>query len=115
MLTIGSTPCAFVEVMRLRRNISQQADQKALQDLARQVKTDGLCDGMDAMEVYTRLDRVRKVSDAEVVIIFKSSAIDWDQSGTRVGFDEAELLAGFQPQFHHVFPKKFLECCGRFD
>ena len=47
--------------------------------------------------------------------IFKSSAIDWDQSGTRVGFDDAELLAGFQPQFHHVFPKKFLECCGRFD
>jgi hypothetical protein len=42
-------------------------------------------------------------------LIFDNSAIDWDQSGTRIGFDDAELLAGFQPQFHHVFPKKFLE------
>ena len=33
----------------------------------------------------------------------------WDHRGVRIGFDDAELLAGFQPQFHHVFPKKFLE------
>src|SRR5262249_47558160 len=32
-----------------------------------------------------------------------------DQSGVRIGFEGAELLSGFQPQFHHIFPKKFLE------
>ena len=47
------------------------------------------------------------------LLIFKNRAIDWDQSGTRIGFDDAELLAGFQPQFHHVFPKKFLGATSR--
>jgi hypothetical protein len=28
--------------------------------LARDIKTQGLCDGMDAMEVYARLDRAKK-------------------------------------------------------
>jgi hypothetical protein len=43
------------------------------------------------------------------LLVLRNGAIDWDQQGVRIGFDGAELLAGFQPQFHHVFPKKFLE------
>lgn len=44
-------------------------DQKALQELAKAIKYQGLCDGMDAMEVYTRLDRVRKIRDKDVVTV----------------------------------------------
>jgi len=43
------------------------------------------------------------------LLVLRNKAIDWDQAGVGIGFDGAELLAGFQPQFHHVFPKKFLE------
>src|ERR1700722_500079 len=40
---------------------AKEKDQQALQALAKEIKVQGLCDGMDAMEVYTRLDRVRKI------------------------------------------------------
>jgi len=43
------------------------------------------------------------------LLIYRNKALDWDQRGARIGFEDAELLAGFQPQFHHVFPEKFLE------
>jgi hypothetical protein len=43
------------------------------------------------------------------LLVLRNRALDWDQRGVRIGFDGAELLAGFQPQLHHVFPKKFLE------
>jgi hypothetical protein len=43
------------------------------------------------------------------LLVIGNEAVDWDLRGVRIGFDDAELLAGFQPQFHHVFPKKFLD------
>ncbi len=45
----------------------KEPDQKKLQDLAKEIKVLGFCDGMDAMEVYTRLDRVRKIRDKDMV------------------------------------------------
>jgi hypothetical protein len=45
------------------------------------------------------------------LLVLRNKAVDWDQQGVRIGFDGAELLAGFRPQFHHVFPKKFLAVC----
>lgn len=36
----------------------KEKDQRLLQELAKRVKVEGFCDGMDAMEVYTKLDRV---------------------------------------------------------
>jgi hypothetical protein len=81
-----------------------------------------------AAEVLARLlDRIRYVPPLEAkdftrnygdarfgrlllyLLIFKNGASDWDESGSKIGFDGGELLAGFQPQFHHIFPKKFLE------
>jgi hypothetical protein len=47
----------------------KESDQQKLQALAKEIKSDGLCDGMDAMEVYTRLDRLRKIRDREIVAI----------------------------------------------
>ena len=43
------------------------------------------------------------------LLVHRNRAVDWDQRGVRIGFEGSDLLAGFQPQFHHVFPKKFLE------
>jgi hypothetical protein len=43
------------------------------------------------------------------LLIWRQGAVDWDERSARIGFDGTELLAGFQPQFHHIFPKKFLE------
>jgi hypothetical protein len=79
---------------------SQPDDQKTMMELAKQVKLDGLCDGMDAMEVYTRLDRLRKVRDSEVVIITVNNELEdvvdifarLNSKGTRVR--EADIYLG---------------------
>ena len=79
---------------------SQENDQKTLQQMARQVKLDGLCNGMDAMEVYTRLDRVRKIRDAPVVTITVDNELEdvveifsrLNSLGTRV--TEADIYLG---------------------
>ena len=43
------------------------------------------------------------------LLILSNKAVDWDGRGVRIGFDGSEILSGFEPQFHHIFPKKFLE------
>jgi hypothetical protein len=43
------------------------------------------------------------------LMVLQNKAVDWDERGARIGFDGAQLLAGFEPQYHHIFPKKFLE------
>lgn len=53
----------------LALDMNKEVDQQKLQGLAKVIKADGLCHGMDAMEVYTRLDRVRKIRDREIVAI----------------------------------------------
>ena len=79
---------------------SREKDQKALQALARQIKLDGLCDGMDAMEVYTRLDRVRKIRDKDLVAVTVDHELEdvveifsrLNSRGTRV--TEADIYLG---------------------
>ena len=43
------------------------------------------------------------------LLIYDNKALDWDEHSHRVGFEGAEVLADFRPQWHHVFPKKYLE------
>ncbi len=43
------------------------------------------------------------------LLVYQNKAQDWDESGQRIGFDGAELLVNFKPQWHHIFPKKHLE------
>jgi hypothetical protein len=84
----------------LNLDTKREEDQNRLQELAKQVKFDGLCDGMDAMEVYTRLDRVRKVRDAEVVAVTVDNDLEdvveifarLNSRGTRV--KEADIYLG---------------------
>jgi len=81
-------------------DVSHEGDLKTLQDMARQIKIEGLCDGMDAMEVYTRLDRVRKIRETEVVTITVNNELEdvveifsrLNSRGTRV--TEADIYLG---------------------
>ncbi len=78
----------------------KEQDQKALMTLARDIKTQGLCDGMDAMEVFTRLDRVRKIREKEIVTVTVDHELEdvveifsrLNSRGTRV--TEADIYLG---------------------
>ena len=60
--THGSRFVALRDLLVL--DTSKEKDQKTLRDLAKQIKIEGLCDHMDAMEVYTKLDRIRCATTA---------------------------------------------------
>jgi hypothetical protein len=78
----------------------KEKDQRTLQELAKRVKIDGFCDGMDAMEVYTKLDRIRKIRDKDVVVITIGHELEdvvevfsrLNSRGTRV--TEADIYLG---------------------
>ncbi len=42
------------------------------------------------------------------LLVHKSGAVDWDKPYMKIGFDNGELVSGFTPQFHHVFPRAFI-------
>jgi hypothetical protein len=42
------------------------------------------------------------------LLIWNNNAQDWDEQGYRIGFDGAKILRYFKPQWHHIFPKKYL-------
>jgi hypothetical protein len=46
------------------------------------------------------------------LLIYRNKALDWDEHSHRLGFEGAEALADFRPQWHHVFPTKYLEGKG---
>jgi len=79
---------------------TREKDQQALQSLAKNIKLQGLCDGLDAMDVYTRLDRIRKIRDMDVVTITIDQELEdvveifsrLNSRGTRV--TEADIYLG---------------------
>lgn len=46
------------------------------------------------------------------LLVYKNKALDWDEHSHRLGFEGVEVLADFRPQWHHIFPKKYLEAQG---
>lgn len=78
----------------------KEQDQQALMALAREIKVQGLCDGLDAMEVYARLDRVRKIREKEIVTVTVDHELEdvveifsrLNSRGTRV--TEADIYLG---------------------
>lgn len=42
------------------------------------------------------------------LMAYDRKACDW-KKGTRLGFEGKDLLTGFSPDWHHIFPKKYLE------
>ena len=85
----------------LALDTKKEEDQKKLNDLAGEIKSQGLCDGMDAMEVYSRLDRVRKIREKEVVTVTVDHELEdvveifsrLNSRGTRV--TEADIYLGY--------------------
>jgi hypothetical protein len=81
-------------------DVSRESDQKALVNLAKEIKVQGLCDGMDAMEVYARLDRVRKVREKDILSVTVNHELEdvveifsrLNSRGTRV--TEADIYLG---------------------
>jgi len=81
-------------------DVSREGDQKALVNLAKEIKVQGLCDGMDAMEVYARLDRVRKIRDKDILSVTVNHELEdvveifsrLNSRGTRV--TEADIYLG---------------------
>jgi hypothetical protein len=79
---------------------AREQDQRTLEALAKKTKLDGLCDGMDAMEVYTRLDRIRKIREKDVVVVSIDHELEdvveifsrLNSRGTRV--TEADIYLG---------------------
>lgn len=43
------------------------------------------------------------------LLVYRNKAQDWDEHGHRIGFEGASLLSDFRPQWHHIFPKKYLD------
>src|SRR3989344_2341330 len=79
---------------------AKESDHKHMENLAREIKAQGLCDGMDAMEVYARLDRVRKIREKDLVSITVEHELEdvveifarLNSRGTRV--TEADIYLG---------------------
>jgi hypothetical protein len=46
------------------------------------------------------------------LLVYRNKALDWDGQANRIGFEGLELLADFRPQWHHIFPSKFLEAAS---
>ena len=84
----------------LTLDTQREEDQRGLTELARDVKAQGLCDGMDAMEVFTRLDRVRKIREKDIVTVTVNHELEdvveifsrLNSRGTRV--TEADIYLG---------------------
>jgi hypothetical protein len=66
-------------------------------------------------EPLAREDFMRDYGDARFgrfllyLLVYRNQAKDWDPQGHRIGFEGVTLLADFRPQWHHIFPSKYLE------
>jgi len=67
------------------------------------------------LEPLTREDFLRDYADTRFgrfllyLFVYRNQAKDWDEHGHRIGFEGVTLLADFRPQWHHIFPQKYLE------
>ena len=84
----------------LNLDTQKDSDQKALVELSKKIKLEGLCDGKDQMEVYTRLDRIRKIREKDIVAVTIEHELEevveifsrLNSRGTRV--TEADIYLG---------------------
>jgi hypothetical protein len=66
-------------------------------------------------EPLTSEDFMRDYADSRFgrfflyLMVYRNKAQDWDEHGHRLGFEGITVLADFRPQWHHIFPRKYLE------
>ena len=48
------------------------------------------------------------------LLAYANEAHDWSSSKDRIGFAGAEFLRGFNPDWHHIFPRAYLRGTGAF-
>jgi len=91
----------YVQMHRLLAlNTDVEADRKTMTDLAREIKAEGLCDGMDATDVYSRLDQVRRIREMDVLTVAVDHELEevveifarLNSKGTRI--HEADIYLG---------------------
>jgi len=49
------------------------------------------------------------------LLVYQNKAQDWGSTGQRLGFEGLDLLTDFRPQWHHIFPKGYLQSHGLSD
>ena len=89
------------------RDINESADSEtAVDKLLKRFAFETPLESEDFMRDYTdsRFGRFLLY-----LLVYRNQAIDWDDRGHRIGFQGLDLLADFRPQWHHIFPQKFLE------
>ena len=99
----GSTTTSLDEDLRDIANASSPVE--AVEMLLGRLRHVGAMEASDFMRDYSETRFGRTLI---YLIAHENGAIDWDERGLQIGFDGSDLLAGFEPQFHHIFPRKFL-------
>jgi hypothetical protein len=65
-------------------------------------------------DAFTAEDFLRDYADGRFgrfflyLLIYRNKAQDWDEHGHRIGFEGTSLVSDFRPDWHHIFPKKYL-------
>ncbi len=80
---------------------------EAIQDLTSRLSASGTFTPEDFREEYT--DKFLRL--VLYLTVFNSGAKDWVSQDVRVGFDKEdnELNEGFNPEWHHIFPRKIVK------
>ncbi|MGQ9849567.1 MAG: GmrSD restriction endonuclease domain-containing protein [Aggregatilineaceae bacterium] len=92
------------------RSLSEADDfKKALENLSKPLRVSAAIDAVEFLERYDRAGN-RFLRLMLYLLLFRRNARDW-VDGTRLGYDKtgAPIVAGFEPQWHHIFPRHVLQ------
>lgn len=92
------------------RNLSEAPDiESALDRLSKPLRISPTIDAGEFLERYDRAGN-RFLRLMLYLLLFDRGAVDW-VDGTRLGYDKggAAIVAGFEPQWHHIYPRNVLQ------
>jgi hypothetical protein len=120
---IDRTKVAFWMMQALRYGRYSSSSTSSLDEDLREIETadtwqqalKGMLGRIRAIETMSKEEFLRDYGDTRFgrlllyVMMFEKGAVDWDTTGDRIAFQGTDLVRGFEPQFHHIFPRNFLE------
>ncbi len=95
------------------RSISEAPDfEYALVRLSKPLRVSATIDAGEFLERYDRAGN-RFLRLMLYLLLFRRGAVDW-VDGTCLGYDKAgaAITAGFEPQWHHIYPRSVLQKAG---